>query len=67
MDQAAVETPVAVLERMDVDETERGRRRLEHGVDLSLAHALVRGDHPLHQGGRSCGRAPMNSGSGSPS
>ena len=40
-------TPVAVLERMDVDETER--RRVEHGVELSLLHALVRSDHPLHQ------------------
>lgn len=47
MDQATVETPVAVLERMDINETER-RRRLEHGVELSLAHALARGDHPLH-------------------
>jgi hypothetical protein len=50
MDQAAVETPVAVLERMDVDEAERRRRRLEHGIKLSLAHALVRGDQALHQG-----------------
>ncbi len=50
MDQAAVQTAVAVLERVDVDETEGGRRRLQHGVEFSLAHALVRGDHPLHQG-----------------
>jgi hypothetical protein len=50
MDQVAVETSVAVLERMDMDETERRRPRLEHGVEFSLAHAFVRGDYPLHQG-----------------
>lgn len=42
-----MEASIAVLERMDVDETES--RRLEHGVELTLAHALVRSDHTLHQ------------------
>jgi len=49
MDQTAVETPVAVLERMDVDKTEGRRRRMEHGVELSLAHAFVSGNNSLHQ------------------
>jgi hypothetical protein len=49
MDQAAVETSVAVLERVDLDETGSRRRRLEHGVELSLAYAFVRSDHTLHQ------------------
>ena len=35
---------------MDVDEAERGRGRLEHGVEFSPAHALVRRDHSFHQG-----------------
>jgi hypothetical protein len=49
MDQAAMQTAVAVLERMDIDEAEGGRGRLEHGVDFCGAHALVRRDHSFHQ------------------
>src|ERR1035441_3208413 len=41
MDQAAVETPVAVLERMDVNEPERRRRRLIFTGLRQQHHELV--------------------------
>jgi hypothetical protein len=44
MNKAAEETPIAILQRMDVDKTEGGRRRLEHRIKCSLSHPLVRGD-----------------------
>jgi hypothetical protein len=50
MDQAAVQTSVAALERMDLNEAEGSRGRLEHRIEFSLAHALVRRDQPLHHG-----------------
>ncbi len=49
MDQATVKAAVAVLERMDVDKAESRRGRLQHGIEPSLAHALVRFDHSAHQ------------------
>ncbi len=45
-----MQTTVAVLEGVDVDESEGGRRRLQHRVEVSLAHPLVRGDQSPHQG-----------------
>jgi Cu-Zn family superoxide dismutase len=35
---------------MDVDKSEGGRRRLQHSVEVSLAHPFVRGDQSPHQG-----------------
>ncbi len=66
MDQAAVHTPVAILERMDIDEAESGGRCLEHRRRSVFAHAVVRLQQPAHQIVEIIGRAPMNSGSGSP-
>ena len=49
MDQAAVHTPVAVLERMDIDEAEGGGRRLQHRVEAVFAHAVVRLQQSAHE------------------
>ena len=49
MDQAAVHAAVAVLERMDVDETEGGRRRLAARGRAVIAHAIVRLEQAAHE------------------
>ena len=41
VDQAAVEAAVAVLVGVDIDEAEGGRRRLQDGIEIAFAHALV--------------------------
>jgi hypothetical protein len=63
MDQEAVQTSVAVLERMDINEAEGSRGRLEHRIKFSpprmRSFAAI---SPCIRVERSCGRAPMNSG-----
>ena len=66
MNQAAMHTPVAVLERMDIDETEGGRGSLQDGVEAVIAHAVVCFQQTVHEILQISGLAPMNSGIGSP-
>lgn len=40
---------VAILKGVDVYESESGRCGLQYGIDFSVAHALVRRDHTLHE------------------
>ena len=51
MDQAAVQTAVAVLERVHMDEAERGGGRLQNRIDSVIAHAVIGFQHARHQVG----------------
>jgi len=67
VDQAAVHAAIAVLERVDVHEPKRGRRRFSNWVKARLrACGRWLSSRPAMRSLRSPGRAPMNSGSGSP-
>ena len=44
-----MQTPVAVPEGMHIDESERGRRSLQDGVEAIVAHAVVGVEHARHQ------------------
>ena len=49
MDQAAVHTSVAVLERVNIDKAEGGRRGCQHRVDAVVAHAIIRLQQAAHE------------------
>ena len=49
VDQAAVHAPVSILERVYIDKTEGGRRRLQHRVNAVFAHAAVCFEHAAHE------------------
>lgn len=44
-----MQAAVAILERVNIDETERGRRRLQDRVKRALAHAFIRTQHSRRQ------------------
>ena len=49
MDQVTMDTPVAILERVDEDEAERQNRGRNDGVEL-LGGTDFEGEHPVDQG-----------------
>ena len=49
MNQAAVHAAVAILERMDIDKAEGGRRRRQHRVNAIVPHAVVRLQQAAHE------------------
>ena len=52
VNQAAMKPAVAVLVRMDIDEAESRRRRLQNRINIALTHTLVCGEHTRQQTGK---------------
>ena len=52
MNQATVQTAVAVLEGMYRDERERRRGGLQNGIETVIAHAVIGLEHACHQTGQ---------------
>src|SRR4051812_40863773 len=51
MDEAAVHSSIAVLERVDIDKSEGSRGRVDYGIHTVLTHPIVGFEQPVDEVG----------------